>query len=119
MAVTPLHLATAYAAIVNGGIWRPATLEKRDAARVPEGRRVFSEATSRQMRSLMRLVVLDGTGRKADAPGYRVGGTTGHAETARAAGYARNGQVAAIAGALPVALGREDVWGKGGERGAM
>src|SRR3546814_15218546 len=73
MAVTPLHLATAYAAIVNGGIWRPATLEKRDAARVPEGRRVFSEATSRQMRSLMRLVVLDGTGRKADAPGYQIG----------------------------------------------
>src|SRR3546814_8728251 len=84
MAVTPLHLATAYAAIVNGGIWRPATLEKRDAARVPEGRRVFSEATSRQMRSLMRLVVLDGTGRKADAPGYRVGGKTGTAEKARA-----------------------------------
>src|SRR3546814_620247 len=84
LAVTPLHLATAYAAIVNGGIWRPATLMKRDPAHVPQGRRVFSEATSRQMRSLMRLVVLDGTGRKADAPGYRVGGKTGTAEKARA-----------------------------------
>nr|WP_083579317.1 penicillin-binding protein 2 [Tardibacter chloracetimidivorans] len=102
MAVTPLHLATAYAAIVNGGVWRPATLEKRDPARVPEGRRVFSEATSRQMRSLMRLVVLDGTGRKADAPGYRVGGKTGTAEKARAGGYARNALVTTFAGAFPM-----------------
>src|SRR3546814_15085495 len=101
MAVTPLHLATAYAAIVNGGIWRPATLEKRDAARVPGGRRVFSEATSRQMRSIMRLVVLDGAGRKADAPGYRVGRKTGTAETARAGGYARKPRVRTLAGPLP------------------
>ena len=32
------------------------------------------------MRSLLRLVVTKGTGRKADAPGYRVGGKTGSAE---------------------------------------
>src|SRR3546814_13559909 len=73
-----------------------------DLARVPEGRRVFSEATSRQMRSLMRLVVLDGTGRKADAPGYRVGGKTGTAEKARAGGYARNALVTTFAGAFPM-----------------
>lgn len=102
IAVTPLHLATAYAAIVNGGVWRPATLMKRDPARVPQGRRVFSEATSQQMRSLMRLVVLDGTGRKADAPGYRVGGKTGTAEKARAGGYARRSLVTTFAGAFPM-----------------
>src|SRR3546814_20392891 len=102
MAVTPLHLATAYAAIVNGGIWRPATLEKRDAARVPEGRRVFSEATSRQMRSLMRLVVLAGTGRKADAPGYRGGGKPGPAGKARAGGFAPRAPVETLGGGLPM-----------------
>src|SRR3546814_13846110 len=75
MAVTPLHLATAYAAIVHGGIWRPATLEKRDAARVPEGRRGVSEETRRQVASLLRRVEIDGTDRKADAAGYRDGGT--------------------------------------------
>lgn len=102
IAVTPLHLATAYAAVVNGGIWRPATLMKRDPNKVPQGRRVFSKETSDQMRALMRLVVLDGTGRKADAPGYRIGGKTGTAEKARAGGYARKSLVTTFAGAFPM-----------------
>jgi cell division protein FtsI (penicillin-binding protein 3) len=81
IAVTPLHLASGYAALFNGGIYRPATLLKVDRKHaVGEGRRVFSEDTSYKMRSLLRLVVTDGTGRKADAPGYRVGGKTGSAE---------------------------------------
>ena len=102
IAVTPLHLASGYAALVNGGIWRPATVLKREAKDVPEGRRVFTEAASRQMRSLMRLVVLDGTGRKADAPGYRLGGKTGTAEKARNGGYARRSLVSNFAGAFPM-----------------
>jgi len=81
IAVTPLHLATGYATLLNGGIWRPATLLKVGKGHpVPKGRRVFSEDTSYKMRALLRLVVTDGTGRKADAPGYRVGGKTGSAE---------------------------------------
>ena len=48
-----------------------------------KGHRVFSEDTSYKMRSLLRLVVTEGTGKKADAPGYRVGGKTGTAEKYR------------------------------------
>jgi cell division protein FtsI (penicillin-binding protein 3) len=81
IAVTPLHLATGYATLLNGGIYRPATLLKVDPNRPPPpGRRVFSAETSYAMRSLLRLVVTHGTGGKADAPGYRVGGKTGSAE---------------------------------------
>jgi cell division protein FtsI (penicillin-binding protein 3) len=81
IAVTPLHLASGYATLLNGGIWRPATLLKVDSNRpAPKGRRVFSEDTSYKMRALLRLVVTHGTGRKADAPGYRIGGKTGSAE---------------------------------------
>jgi cell division protein FtsI (penicillin-binding protein 3) len=81
IAVTPLHLATGYATLLNGGIWRPATLLKVDGNRpAPKGRRVFSEDTSYKMRALLRLVVTHGTGKKADAPGYRIGGKTGSAE---------------------------------------
>lgn len=81
IAVTPMHLATGYATLLNGGIYRPATLLKVGRNRpVAKGTRVFSEDTSYKMRSLLRLVVTEGTGRKADAPGYRVGGKTGSAE---------------------------------------
>jgi cell division protein FtsI (penicillin-binding protein 3) len=81
IAVTPLHLASGYATLLNGGVWRPATLLKHGPGNpVPAGRRVFSEDTSYKMRALLRLVVTHGTGRKADAPGYRIGGKTGSAE---------------------------------------
>ena len=50
------------------------------STRSAPGRRVFSEDTSYKMRALLRLVVTKGTGKKADAPGYRVGGKTGTAE---------------------------------------
>ena len=101
MAVTPLHLANAYATLVNGGIWRPTTLLKR-TGQVPAGRRVLSEATSARMRQLLRLIVLDGTGRKAEAPGYRVGGKTGTAEVAQGGGYAKNANVSTFAAAFPM-----------------
>ncbi|WP_203310615.1 penicillin-binding transpeptidase domain-containing protein [Sphingomonas beigongshangi] len=102
IAVTPLHLASAYAALVNGGIWRPATLMKIAPGQAPRGRRVISEATSARMRQMLRLIVLRGTGRKGDAPGYRVGGKTGTAEAAVAGGYDRSRNVATFAAAFPM-----------------
>jgi cell division protein FtsI (penicillin-binding protein 3) len=81
IAVTPLHLASGYATLFNGGMYRPATLLKARSDRpVAQGRRVFTADTSYKMRALLRLVVTHGTGRKADAPGYRIGGKTGSAE---------------------------------------
>ncbi len=102
IAVTPLHLATAYAALVNGGIWRPATLLKVAPDKVPQGRRVFSEAASRQMRGLMRLVVTHGTGKRADAAGFRVGGKTGTAEKPQGGGYNHKALVTTFAAAFPM-----------------
>ena len=103
IAVTPLHLATGYAALFNGGIYRPATVLKVDRNHpVPKGRRVFSEDTSYKMRSLMRLVVTEGTGRKADAPGYRVGGKTGTAEKLIGGHYSKNVVVTSFAGVFPM-----------------
>ncbi|KQO55563.1 peptidoglycan D,D-transpeptidase FtsI family protein [Sphingomonas sp. Leaf257] len=102
IAVTPLHLASAYAALVNGGIWRPATLMKVAPGHAAAGRRVISETTSYKMRQMLRLIVMRGTGRKGDAPGYRVGGKTGTAEAAVAGGYDRSRNVATFAAAFPM-----------------
>jgi cell division protein FtsI (penicillin-binding protein 3) len=99
IAVTPLHLASGYATLLNGGIWRPATLLKTGRNHpVPQGRRVFSESTSYKMRALLRLVVTHGTGKKADAPGYRIGGKTGSAEKY----HNRSLLVTTFAGVFPI-----------------
>jgi cell division protein FtsI (penicillin-binding protein 3) len=102
IAVTPLHLASAYAALVNGGIWRPATIRKLSESDVPEGRRVFTAATSARMRQLLRMIVAAGTGRSADAKGYRVGGKTGSAEKPFQGGYAHSSLVTTFAAAFPM-----------------
>lgn len=102
IAVTPLHLATAYAALVNGGILRPATLRKIDPAHAPQGTRVFQAATSDRMRQLLRLIVLKGTGRKGEAVGYRVAGKTGTAEAASEGGYDKHRNVSTFAAAFPI-----------------
>jgi cell division protein FtsI (penicillin-binding protein 3) len=102
LAVSPLHLASAYAAMVNGGIWRPSTLMKLDPADVPRGRRVFKESTSSRMRQMLRMISLYGTGRSADAKGYRIGGKTGSAEKAVAGGYNKTALVSSFAAAFPM-----------------
>jgi len=103
VAVTPLHLATGYATLFNGGIFRPATLLKVDKNHAPgKGHRVFTEDTSYKMRALLRLVVTEGTGRKADAPGYRIGGKTGTAQKIVGGHYSHTLNLTSFAGVFPM-----------------
>ncbi len=102
IAVTPLHLASAYAAMVNGGVWRPATMHKLAPGTAPKGRRVFKASTSYRMRQLLRMIAVYGTGKNADAPGFRVGGKTGSAEKPGAGGYRRSSLVSTFAAAFPM-----------------
>jgi cell division protein FtsI (penicillin-binding protein 3) len=103
IAVTPLHLATGYATLLNGGIYRPATLIKVDKNHsAGKGHRVFSEDTSYKMRALLRLVVTHGTGKKADAPGYRVGGKTGTADKVIGGRYSNSLVITTFAGVFPM-----------------
>ena len=103
VAISPLHLASAYAALVNGGVWRPATLLRIAPGQAPQGRRVYSEQTSLRMRQMLRMIVTNGTGRRAEAPGFRVGGKTGTAETVAAGGgYSGRVNVSTFAAAFPM-----------------
>jgi cell division protein FtsI (penicillin-binding protein 3) len=103
ISVSPLHLASGVATVVNGGIRWPVTIRKRDPAIRAVGRQVISKATSARMRKLLRLVVENGTGRKAAAQGYVVGGKTGTAEKPGKHGsYARKSLLSSFVSAFPM-----------------
>jgi cell division protein FtsI (penicillin-binding protein 3) len=55
------------------------------------------------MRKLLRMIVLEGTGRKGEAPGFRVGGKTGTAEkVSSSGGYSKKVNVSTFAAAFPM-----------------
>lgn len=84
LAVTPLHVITAFSAMVNGGIYHDPTLIKKEQN--DDGRRVISYNTSQSMRKLLRLVVVEGSGKRANVKGYEVAGKTGTANKLSAEG---------------------------------
>lgn len=103
IAVAPLQLAMGYATLFDGGIYRPPTILKVGPNHpLAKGRRVFTADTSYRMRSLLRLVVMKGTGRKADAPGYRVGGKTGTAQKIINGRYSNSVNITSFAGVFPM-----------------
>lgn len=102
LAVSPLHLVAGVSAMVNGGIYRTPTLIRREPTDVSVGKRVITADTSAKMRRLMRLVVENGTGRNAAAPGYLVGGKTGTAEKVSGHGYKKKALISSFVAAFPM-----------------
>jgi cell division protein FtsI/penicillin-binding protein 2 len=105
IAVTPIQMARAYAAIANGGVLvRPHLVERVDGRPV-KGRsrqRVVSREVSRQMLAMLRGVVVEGTGTAAAIPGYTVAGKTGTAAKIDANGrYSHSRYVASFVGLVP------------------
>ena len=109
LAVTPLQLANAYAAIANGGVWNQpyvvSALEKEgeivDVRPAGRSRRVISRSTAYGVVRLLEEVVVSGTGRRAAIEGYRVAGKTGTAEKSDSGGYSETGRVAGFVGIAP------------------
>lgn len=105
LSVSPLSLAQAYGAVLNGGYLRPLTIRRLPpGAPPPRGERILSEETSRQMIDLMRLNSVPGaggSGSRANALGYFVGGKTGSAEKPGRGGYDRTAIVSSFSGVFP------------------
>jgi len=103
LATTPLQVASAVASIVNGGyLVEPTFIKSESNAPRKTDLRVISQETSHRMRQLLRLVVTDGTGGKADVPGYLVGGKTGTAEKSGANGYDRDRLISSFIAVFPM-----------------
>jgi cell division protein FtsI/penicillin-binding protein 2 len=105
IAVTPIQMARAYAAIANGGrLVRPHLIDRIDGSSVGSGmgRRVVSKAVADQMLDMLRGVVVEGTGTAAAIPGYTVAGKTGTAAKIDPDGtYSTSRYVASFAGLVP------------------
>jgi len=101
LSASPLHLATAYASLLNGGTRVTPTLVR--GAPVQRGVRVVSEETSAIARQMLREVVTRGTASFGEVPGYAVGGKTGTADKpkARGGGYYDDKVIATFASIFP------------------
>ncbi len=102
LTTTPLQLAAGVASIVNGGYLVKPHLVMGAQENTSENIRVFSPKTAHRMRQLLRLVVTEGTGKKADVEGYRVGGKTGTAEKIVNGRYDDDKKISSFVGVFPM-----------------
>ena len=106
LSVTPLQMASGYAAIANGGVLREPRLITRvgddDVEPSTEERRVFSGRTAAQLRQMLEGVLEPGgTASAVSVPGYELAGKTGTAEKAEDGGYSESRYVASFVGFAP------------------
>lgn len=104
IAVTPLQLISAVGTVINGGLRVQPSLVMKDNEdkREKSDIRIISKETSLKMRQLMRLVVSQGTAKKADVAGYNIGGKTGTAQKNLHGRYIQDKRMALFVGAFPM-----------------
>ncbi len=109
VAVSPLQMAAAYAAIGNDGIWTTphivsSTVDAQGSTEVAgiETRYVVSPETAALMRELLAGVVERGTGQNGQVDGYRVGGKTGTANKLGEDGRYMEATRASFVGMAPI-----------------
>jgi cell division protein FtsI (penicillin-binding protein 3)/stage V sporulation protein D (sporulation-specific penicillin-binding protein) len=110
VSVTAVQLASAYAAIANGGEWvQPHLVDHVDGMPTakPERRRILEPGVDAQLRTMLRGVVSDqGTAELAAIPGYAVAGKTGTAQKPGPHGYIPGAYVATFVGMVPASRPR-------------
>ncbi|MEI8103980.1 MAG: penicillin-binding protein 2 [Candidatus Moraniibacteriota bacterium] len=112
VSVTPLQMVMAYGALANGGeLMKPQIVEAKihpDGTReeIPpvSVRRVIRSDTAQTIGTMLRDVVVNGHGKRADVPGYLVGGKTGTAQVPKTdgKGYQDNVNIGSFIGYAPI-----------------
>jgi len=104
--VTPIQMATAYAAIANGGILRAPRIVKAVGGKptsVPTGHRIISQAAAAQLRTMLEGVFADGgTASGAEIHGWNMAGKTGTAQVVVGNQYSKTEYIASFIGFVPV-----------------
>ena len=100
ISVTPLHITSAFSAMVNGGTYYEPRLVKQNGN--IKGKRVISSKTSSQINKMLREAVTKGSGRRANIPGYEVAGKTGTANKLVNGKYIDKKVMASFAVTFPV-----------------
>ncbi|QNL18251.1 penicillin-binding protein 2 [Hyphobacterium sp. CCMP332] len=101
IAVSPLAVASAFAAIANGGTYVRPTLRPVRSDETVAGERVLAPEVAQSVLDMMRDVVENGTGSRADAPGFRVAGKTGTAEKPGRGGYDEDRLISSFSAVFP------------------
>ncbi len=99
VSVTPLHIISAFASMVNGGVYHLPTVVKSDSP--DKGHQVISAKTSKQMLRLLRGVVVEGSGKRANVLGYEVAGKTGTANKLVNGKYVNKKVMTSFVGTFP------------------
>jgi len=99
---TPLQTAVGAAALMTGTLLPPTFLPRTREEATEIGTRVVSDYTVESMRYLYRLNAEKGSGKRAEVPGYRVGGKTGTAEKVVNGRYASDKRFNAFVAAFPM-----------------
>ncbi|MDZ7662308.1 peptidoglycan D,D-transpeptidase FtsI family protein [Thiohalophilus sp.] len=100
LAVTPLQLTRAYAAIANQGVIKPVSFVRVNEP--VQGKRIIDAKVARNMVNMLETVTNEGgTGTRARVPGYRVAGKTGTVKKVMSDGYTAEKYIAVFAGMAP------------------
>lgn len=102
IAFNPLQYAVSIAGLLNDGVLISPTLLQRKPGDLCIRKRVISSNVSKQLCYLLRIDVLEGGNKKAEARGYLVGGKTGTAEKTKNGRYLKNANYTCFVGAFPM-----------------
>jgi cell division protein FtsI (penicillin-binding protein 3) len=101
IAITPLHITSLIAAIINDGKYYNPSFIKQNK-KLEDKKPIINKVTSEIIRSLMEDTVKNGTGKESFLENYKIGGKTGTADKAAFGSYDKSQTISSFIAAFPI-----------------